>query len=126
MGAYYLSGESEAIEKFIEKYVLPYVENKFGIKSKRLILKYFGDVKALESVLDKAKTNCADAIINCVTVNGDTSVDVLFKDGTDKEKRIEFTRTLVGELKDNIYAEFDTTLSERLFDLLKLTHSIVF
>lgn len=103
-----------------EKYVIPYIKDKHGIKSKRLILKYFGDRKVLENTLDRAGRNNADIAVNLSEKCGDITVDVLFKDGYDDKLRGEFIRTVVGELKDNIYAEFDTTLGERLFDLLKL------
>jgi len=110
----------EYLKIMCEKYVLPYIENKFGIKSKRLILKYFGDKKALDSAIEKALPSGDGIVVNVSEKYGDYTVDVLFKDGTDDFKRAEFTRQIVGELKDGIYAEFDTTLGERLFDLLKL------
>lgn len=115
-----LPERKEYLKIMCEKYVLPYIENKFGIKSKRLILKYFGDKKALDSAIEKALPSGDGIVVNVSEKYGDYTVDVLFKDGTDDFKRAEFTRQIVGELKDGIYAEFDTTLGERLFDLLKL------
>ena len=115
-----LPKNQEQFKLMCEKYVLPYIENKFGIKSKRLILKYFGDGKALRQTVDDALTDKDGVVVNISEKYGDYTVDVLFKDGTDDNVRTDFTRKIVGELKDGIYAEFDTTLGERLFDLLKL------
>lgn len=102
-----------------EKYVIPYLENKSGVKKDRLILKYFGDEKALYTCIDKAKevvrTTCE---VDIVCTNGDYTVNLSF-DYKDELKN-EFIRFIVSKLKDNIYAEFDTTLEQRLFDLLKL------
>ena len=103
-----------------EKYLIPFIKDKHGIKNRRLILKYFGDRRVLENVLDRAGRNNPDIAVDLTEKCGDITVDVLFNDGYDDALRSEFIRTVVGELKDNIYAEFDTTLGERLFDLLKL------
>jgi nicotinamide-nucleotide amidase len=100
-------------------YVLPYFENKFNVKSKRLILKYFGDLKKLNEVLKSAKDGKEGIQFNVTTLNGDTTVDLLF-DGDMENVSRDFVREVVENLKENIYAEFDTTLGERLFDLLKL------
>jgi nicotinamide-nucleotide amidase len=99
---------------------LPYLENKFGIKSKRLILKYFGNNELLNDVLAQAEVIYEGVKCNVYQKNGDVSIDLLFNDGADDNSRGEVVRYIVGNLKDNIYAEFDTTLGERLFDLLKL------
>jgi hypothetical protein len=52
-------------------------------------------------------------------VNGDYTIDLLFKDNGITESA-NVVRYIVGELKDDIYAEFETTPESRLFDLLKL------
>ncbi len=109
-----------AVKTMCDKYVLPYIENKHNIKRKRLTLKYFGDVKALNQAIAQAKGESDDIAINVCTLNGDSTVEILFKNGDDGARIGEFTREVVGKLKENIYAEFDTTLEERLFDLLKL------
>ena len=44
----------EQIKPMCDNYVLPYLENKFGITQKRLVLKYFGDQRALEKTLSQA------------------------------------------------------------------------
>ncbi len=101
-----------------EKYVLPYIEKKTGQKKKRFVLKYFGDRTALEDTFNRAKTQFEGKFVGSITENnGDFTIDMTFLgDGYSND----VIRYIVGELKDNIYADFDTTLGERLFDLLKL------
>ncbi len=105
------------LKPMCEKYVLPYLENKLGIKIKKLILKYFGEKNKLFTTLDKAKS-ISDFMVTVDELNGDFTINLNFGDGGASSQ--EVIRYIVGELKENIYAEFDTTLSERLFDLLKL------
>ena len=101
-----------------EKYLLPYIEKKTGNRIKKLVLKYFGDKNALEDTFSRAKSQFEGKFISSITEkNGDFTIDMSF---TDVSYSNDVIRQIVGELKDNIYAEFDTTLGERLFDLLKL------
>ncbi|MBQ3116326.1 MAG: nicotinamide-nucleotide amidohydrolase family protein [Clostridia bacterium] len=115
-----LPDKFEAFKVMCDKYVLPYLENKHNVFTKRLILKYFGDTALLDKVLKNAKGQREDVFYNVKTVNGDSTVEILYRNGKDAQGIGEFTRQVVGALKDNIYAEFDTTLEQRLFDLLKL------
>ncbi|MBQ3493486.1 MAG: nicotinamide-nucleotide amidohydrolase family protein [Clostridia bacterium] len=110
----------EQFKPMCDKYVLPYLENKFGIESKRLILKFIGDMAILDDVLSQAETIYQGLNCNVCRKNGDVTIDLLFNDGVDEDIRGQVIRYIVGNLKDNIYAEFDTTPAERLFDLLKL------
>ncbi len=101
-----------------EKYVLPYFEKKTGVKKKRLVLKYFGEKYKLDNAFNSANSEFAGKFTSSITQkNGDFTIDMNFADTAYSNDVI---RKLVGELKENIYAEFDTTLGERLFDLLKL------
>ncbi len=115
-----LPEEYQQLKPMCDKYVLPYLENKFGIKSKRLILKYFGDILALDDVLSQAEVLYEGLKCNIYQKHGDITVDLLFEDGADDNSRQEVIRYIVGNLKEDIYAEFDTSLGERLFDILKL------
>ncbi len=115
-----LPEEYEQLKLMCDKYVLPYLENKFGITNNRLTLKYFGDVTALDNVLCQAEVLYQGLRCNIFQKNGDCSVDLLFDQVNDDTSRAQVIRYIVGELKDEIYAEFDTSLGERLFDLLKL------
>lgn len=102
------------------KYVIPYVENKYNVKSKRQLLKFIGDKNQLSKTLKQAEqlfgSNFQTTVLD---VNGDCTIDLLFKDNAIKESA-NVIRFLVGELKEDIYAEFETSLETRLFDLLKL------
>ena len=108
------------LKPMCDKYVLPYLEKKYLIESNRLTLKYFGDGGALTSALNSAKEKFGDTFLcNVCEKNGDFTIDLLFKNGQDQLSK-DVIRDIVLKLKDNIYAEFDTTLGERLFDLLRL------
>ena len=116
-----LPKEYKEIKTMCDKYVLPYLENKFGIKRKRLVLKYFGDKSLLERTLIEAENIGMDGFSFVLTENnGDVTADILFNDSTDGAVRDEVIRYVLSAHKENVYAEFDTTLGERLFDLLKL------
>ena len=103
-----------------EKYVIPYLEKKYELNRKRQTIKYFGDKSKLLSVLENAR-GLVDSKFSYVYTesHGDFRVDLLF-DSSDSLDYKTVMRFLIQELKENIYAEFDTSLSERLFDLLKL------
>lgn len=113
--------EYKEVKTMCDKYVLPYLENKLGIKKSRLTLKYFGDACLLEKVLSEAQ-NIGETSFTFNTTEsfGDVTIDLLFDSGTDEQVKKEIVRYIVSNLKDGIYAEYDVSLSERLFDLLKL------
>ena len=100
-----------------EKYLLPYLNNKYSIDTERLVLKYFGAKDKLENAVQDVKACVGgNAQINLRERNGDWTITVIANSKDCKE----IARSLVGNLKENLYAEFETTLGERLFDLLKL------
>ena len=100
------------------KYLLPYLENKYGVESNRITLKYFGDKAPLINALTGAK-EIGKFSYTVDFRNGDCTINLTFTDG-EKDGEREIVRYLITELKENVYAEFDTTLGQRLFDLLKL------
>ena len=109
------------IKTMCDKYVLPYLENKLGIKKTRLTLKYFGDIESLENTLKEAE-NIGEDGFSWITAQkyGDTTLDLLFSYETSEDVKREVVRYIVSNHKDGIYAEYDVSLGERLFDLLKL------
>lgn len=115
-----LPEEYEQLKPMCDKFVLPYLENKFKLVNKRLILKYFGDIPALDDVLTKVEMLYEGVSVNIYQKYGDVSVDFLFDGVIDDGSRAEVVRFVVGELKDDIYAEYDTSLGERLFDALRV------
>ncbi|MBQ8427018.1 MAG: nicotinamide-nucleotide amidohydrolase family protein [Clostridia bacterium] len=115
-----LPSEFSELKPMLEKYVLPYLESKYGTKSRRLTFKYFGDFNRLKTTLENVRRERGDKfIINVREKYGDYTVDLLFKN-QDEQLSKDVIREVVSQLKDDIYAEFETSLSERLFDLLKL------
>lgn len=108
------------LKPMCEKYVIPFLESKYGISVKRLTLKYFGDASELYSALNDVKLTYGDKFnVNVNEKHGDFTIDLSFKNQEESLSK-NVIREIVLRLKENIYAEFDTTLSERLFDLLKL------
>ena len=109
------------IKTMCDKYVLPYLENKLGIKKTRLTLKYFGDIESLENTLKEAE-NIGEDGFSWITAQkyGDTTLDLLFSYETSEDVKREVVRYIVSNHKDGIYAEYDVSLGERLFDLLQL------
>ena len=104
-----------------DKYIIPYLENKYELVNKRITLKYFGDLDKLNAVLKNAKQmDEKDFTYSLKENNGDVKIVLLFTHLESANRSKEIISFIVGELKENIYAEFDTTLEERVFDLLKL------
>ena len=102
------------------KYVIPYLEQKYLLNRKRLVLKYFGNREALAKTLDKAREVSDVKFSYDISFNnGDYTVGLCFEDYAENNGAAA-VRYIVSELKDDIYAESDVSLSERLFDLLKL------
>ncbi len=114
-----VSDEPEELYSMCARYVLPYAENKYGIKTKTYTFKIFGD---------DAKINEAIAAAEYVgkfgyaltEKDGDYKLDLVFRGEEEISDKPLVLRKFVELLGDDIYAEFDTTLSERLFDLIKL------
>ena len=114
-----LPSKLEEAKPMCDKYVVPYLEKKSGMKVKRLVLKYFGNRSALNDTLVEALGLFGENFIYSITEdNGDFTVDLNFGDGGASSN--DTIRYVVGKLKENIYAEFETTLGERLFDVLRL------
>ena len=101
-----------------DRYILPYFEEKFEISRMRLTLKYFGDGTALEKVLIEAK-NISDKpfTYSIIDKNGDYTVDILLED---KSTANQTVRYIIEQLKEGIYAEYDASLGEILFNHLRL------
>lgn len=113
--------EYQEIKSMCDKYVLPYLENKLGIKKTRLTLKYFGDKSVLENTLNKAEEVANTKLVWTINESlGDITLDLLFDYDTTEQDKKEIVRYIVSNHTAEIYAEYDVSLSQRLFDLLKL------
>ncbi len=116
-----LPQDFKEIKTMCDKYVLPYLESKLGVKKTRLTLKYFGDKEKIEKTLISLENQVSEPFFWSVfEKNGDNTVDLLFDYETDESVKKEVIRKLVSVHKDDIYAESDESLSQRLFDLLEL------
>lgn len=101
-----------------DRYILPYFEEKFEISRMRLTLKYFGDGQTLEKVMLEAKNISDKPFTYCITEkNGDYTVDILLED---KSTANQTVRYIIEQLKEGIYAEYDASLGEILFNHLRL------
>ncbi len=116
-----LPEEPEQLKVMCDGYVVPYFETKYGVKPKKITLKYFGEHDLLLGTLKDAEENfdkCFTYFLK--TTNGDTTVTIFFNEGVEKSHADATVRYVVGKLQEFIYAEFDTSLQERLFDLLRI------
>lgn len=116
-----LPEEQSQLKVMCSTYVVPYFETKYGISPKKLTFKYFGEEKHAVNVLNQALEQ-AEYSFKFFTKeeNKDVTITIFFDEGVTKVVADNAIRFIVGELKENIYAEFDTTLGARLYDLLKL------
>ncbi len=108
------------ISVMADKYLVPYLEEKFSLRRKRITLKYMGDEGKLKEVLESAKevTNCTFSYTIFESF-GDIKIDFIFENFTE-DGGANALRYIITELKEDIYAEYDVSLSERLFDILTL------
>ena len=102
-----------------DKYFIPYLENKYALSQKRMTLKYMGSERKLKEVLERAKElSGGDFEYSYSEKFGDFKIDIRYSEnGTTNSPSIRY---VVEKLGEDIYAEYDVCLSQRLFDLLKL------
>lgn len=114
-----LPQNAEELKSMTDGYVVPYMETKYGVKKQRFFFKYFGETVPLYDALKQAEVKFGKVFsFDIKTVNEDSSVSLSF----DCEGKVvsDVKRFIIENLGNNVYAEFDTTLSERVFDVLKL------
>ena len=100
-----------------EKYVIPYLAAKVGIE-KCVVFKCFGDKSDAEDLLNAVKEKFSFDFI--VRDNlGDLTVSVFFKGENEAEYRFA-VREIFTAIKDICYADYNVSLSETLFTLLRL------
>lgn len=115
-----LPDKSDEYGVMCEKYVIPYLEKKYSLNRKRLVLKYFGSRELLDKTLAEAReVTEIDFTYDVSASYGDYTVGLCFDNYSESDGGAAI-RYIVSALKDDIYAEYDASLSERLFDLLKL------
>ena len=115
-----LPTEKEEFSDMCSSFVIPYFENKYDKRFERFTFKYFGSEKTLISVLNDISLKFENAFtFHTDYTHGDVKAEILFVEGKEYLKN-DVLREVVGVLKENVYAEFDTTLSQRLFDALSI------
>lgn len=83
--------------------------------------KYFGESPLLKRGLKEAEEISDGKLSYSVSaLNGDSTIKLFFDKSADNSLKSECVRKFFGLVKDYVYAEFETTLTERVFDLLKL------
>ena len=102
-----------------ENYLIPYYNAKYNLRRDVFTFKYFGDAETLEETLDAVISPRDDVTKSVKTENGDSLVKLIFT-GEDKSDQAAVKRYIIEKIGGKIYAEFDVSLGERLFDLLKL------
>lgn len=112
-----LPGDIEQYKVALEKYLFAYLDKKFCLEKKRLVLKYFGKQNLLDSAIEQSRQVTQESItITYVQSFGDFTISLVGKESGVNQ----VARQLISLLKDNLYAEKEVSLGERLFDLLKL------
>ena len=110
----------ERIEEFnlaCQKYLAPYTEKKLNTKTSRLVFKYFGAKDKLEQTINLAKSMVGGEIEISISCSyGDYKIVAM----GETQKANQFAREFLSRLKDEVYAETNSSLGERLFDLLRI------
>ena len=112
-----LPSEIEEFNLACEKYLSPFMDKKLGVEKTRMVFKYFGSKEKLDDAINSIKLLVGENLdVNVSSLYGDYKIIVM------GETRLvnDFARMLVGKLKDEIYAETDSSLGERLFHLLRI------
>lgn len=110
-----LPGKSEQFIGTCEKYLLPYLETKAGIKEKH-IFKCFGEKNAIEELVLPLKEKYGFNY-TVSEENYDATLTVFFMDS---EKSKDALREIAETVSDICYTDGQETLSQTLFTLLKL------
>ena len=108
------------ISVMTDKYLAPYLEEKFGLRRKRFTLKYMGEESKAIEVIERAKEVCECKFFYSVSEEfGDVKLDFVFENYDEREGSSAM-RYILSELREDVYAEYDVSLAERLFDILTL------
>ncbi len=116
----YLPDREDMLSTIIQNFIVKYFENKYDLKREVFTVKYFGDIDKVYYTLNEISKKYTFVKYTVDVMNKDALIKLIFDGSIAKRDYDEVVRLFVLRLKDGIYAEFDTTLSERLFDLLKL------
>ena len=116
-----LPSSIEQVVDMCNGYVVPYFETKYNLSPKKITLKYFGNSEVVHTLLDSLKKEYTGSVhLSINTVYKDTTINLVFERSEDSRLIDEFVRKVVEGLKDGLYAQTNVTLSECLFELLKI------
>ena len=94
--------------------------HKLYIKREVFTVKYFGETDRIYYTLNEITSKFEFVKYTVDVKNKDALIKLIFDGSIAKRDYDDVVRLFVSRLQDGIYAEFDTNLSSRLFDLLKL------
>ena len=115
----FLPAEYDEFLSTAENYLIPYVNARYNEPLETFTFKYFGDVKTLNETIDESENLTDGEILRSVkTQNGDSLCTLSFSG--EKSDFAAVKRYIIEKIGGRIYAEFNVSLGERLFDLLKL------
>lgn len=117
----YLSQALNEVKVACEKYVIPFLESKYGVKNKKLVLKYCGEEASLLETLKKSTEIFGNEGYSYFIKekSGDFTVELNFINDRERNSS-DVIRYVVSTLKDDIYAEQDESPAQRLFEILQL------
>lgn len=108
------------LKAMCEGFVIPYFKTKYNINKKEFVFKFFGDRIKLSHVIDNCQNFYENAFTSFVTSKyNDHLVKLIFND-VDHGVVDSIKRKILLEINDGVYADFEVSLEQRLFDLLKL------
>lgn len=116
----YLPSIENEIKAMLENFVIKYFEQKYDIKREVFICKYFGEKLKLTTALNELKSKYPFIDYSIKESYGDFLVKLFFNGSITKREYDEILRLFITRVGSGVYAEFDTKLENRLFDLLKL------
>ncbi len=116
-----LPSDINQIKDMCQKFLFPYFDSKYNQGEERLTIKIFGGAKIAEQMLTEKKKALGDNFDFTIdTVYADSAIRLKFKKGATKRVINQTIKELNDGLKEHVYAEYDGTLNEVLFELLKL------
>lgn len=97
------------------------LDAKYGVKYENTCIKAVGaPASKINAAIKAAKSVSSELDFNVIEKYGDVRIDVIYTNKTSKMMLDEATRAIVGILNEYIYAIEDVSLTQRLFQLLKL------
>lgn len=118
-----LPDEINQLKSMCKSHLFPFLEKRLPKRENRVTFKYFGSRDKLIGKLEETKkTTNVDFKYGLIESFGDIRVDLLFLDNISSLDKTAVLTQIFSVLSEEIYAEENKSLSERLFDYLRLTN----